>query len=193
MAISRILPRNLLIKMRTKSLIRSLAALFVIVILAELLGEALVELADNPILVFIAKPLMMPVLALYYHLSLKGGSRPGWHRYIFAALFFSWLGDLFLMVTWTGENLFLYGLAAFLLAHLMYINGFRMSVAGSPSFLRRMPIAALPVALYTVGLIYGLMRYDNGDLSAMRFPVMLYAGIIMVMVLAALNRNNAVR
>jgi uncharacterized membrane protein YhhN len=167
-----------------------IAGLYFLVVVLELFGETLVELTGSSLLVFTAKPLMMPVLGLYLFTALGSKGMQTVHRFILAALFLSWLGDLFLMVTWTGVNLFLYGLGAFLVAHLMYINAFRLS-AERASYLRSRPVAALPVILYCAGLVYALYRYDNGSFAEMQFPVILYAGVIMVMVLTALNRRNA--
>jgi uncharacterized membrane protein YhhN len=169
------------------------AGLFFLIILLELIGEASVELLDNPNLVYLTKPLMMPMLALYFYYRMRPSPISRFSRFILAALFFSWLGDLLLMVTWTGPNLFLYGLGAFLVAHLMYINGFRIVPGGQTvSLLRKRPYAALPVILYCAGLVYGLHRYGGETFEEMQFPVALYAGVILIMVLTALNRINRV-
>src|SRR5690606_25038600 len=105
----------------------------------------------------------------------------------------SWLGDIFLMFTWTGGNYFLYGLAAFLVAHLMYINAFRMvERPAAPHFLGAKPWAALPLLIYVAGLIYTFYRYGNPSYFDMQYPVILYSAVILVMVLMALNRKDRV-
>ena len=167
---------------------RFILAAFFIVVLLELMGEAAVVLMDSATLVFTTKPLMMPLLMIYLVRVTRLNS---FYKLILAALFFSWLGDLFLMFTWTGANLFLFGLGAFLIAHLMYIAGFQKSPQG-PSILKQQPLAAIPVVLFCTGLIYGLFQYGNTEFVEMKVPVILYAGVIMVMVLAALNRYRKV-
>ena len=179
--------------MKAKRNIRLLGALYFLIILLELIGECALELAESPILVFIIKPLMMPVLALYLFSSVKDRGIGTFYKLIFAALFFSWLGDIFLMDTWTGNNLFLYGLGAFLMAHLMYIASFRMLPQKmNKSLLASKPYAILPIAIYFAGLIYGLYRYGNESFFEMQYPLVLYAMVIMVMVITALNRKNRV-
>jgi uncharacterized membrane protein YhhN len=68
-------------------------------------------------LVKITKPLLMPMLMLMaYQLNIK-------EKYLYIALFFSLLGDVFLM--FGGELYFMLGLGAFLLAHVFYILLFK--------------------------------------------------------------------
>ena len=178
--------------MKKKNQTRSLVIIYFIVIAAELVGEAAVELLDSPNLVFATKPLMMPLLMLFFIRSIQPARISGFQKIILGALFFSWLGDLFLMVTWTGQNLFIYGLSAFLIAHVLYIFGFRRIPEDGKSFLRKCPYAVLPIILYTTGLIYSLIVYGNSEFTEMRIPVIVYAGVIMIMVISALNRKDRV-
>lgn len=68
-------------------------------------------------LVKITKPLLMPMLMLMaYQLNIK-------EKYLYIALFFSLLGDVFLM--FGGELYFMLGLGAFLMAHVFYILLFK--------------------------------------------------------------------
>ena len=73
---------------------------------------------------FITKPLLM-IFLLVYFLGLSGSSKNN-RQWIIAALFFSWLGDIFLMNK--GDDFFMAGLAAFLVAHLCYIVFFILVV-----------------------------------------------------------------
>ena len=170
-----------------------LAAFYFFIVLMELIGESMVELAENPVLVFIVKPLMMPALAIYFYRSIREFEIRPVHRMIFAALFFSWAGDVFLMVTWTGDKLFLYGLSAFLVAHLFYIAAFnKVNKRVVPSLIRVKPYAVFPILLYFAGLIYAMYMYGNSEFREMQVPVIIYAMVIMTMVLFALNRKNRV-
>jgi len=178
---------------KTNRSIRLAASFFFLVILLELIGECAIELAEYTKLVLIVKPLMMPALALYLYTAIKGKPIRLFHKLIFGALFFSWLGDIFLMVTWSGDQLFLFGLAAFLIAHLLYIPAFRMvSDKENRPLLAARPYAAIPIILYFTGLLYSLYTNGRQDFLDMQFPVILYALVIMTMVLTALNRKNRV-
>jgi len=169
-----------------------LAGVYALVILLELLGECATQLAEWPWLVYATKPLMMPALAAFMLASLAGRvSRC--HRFVLAGLFFSWLGDIFLMFTWTGGNYFLYGLSAFLVAHLMYINAFRMvERPAAAQLLAVKPWAALPLLVFVAGLTYTFYQYGNASFFDMQYPVLGYAAVILGMVLMALNRKDRV-
>ena len=64
---------------------------------------------------WISKPLLMPVLMLFFVTSVKMKSGTQFYL-ILAALFLSWCGDVLLQA-----NLFIPGLVSFLLAHVCYI------------------------------------------------------------------------
>jgi uncharacterized membrane protein YhhN len=70
---------------------------------------------------YLLKPLLMPSLAVYYLCSTKAP-----HKFLLAALFASWLGDVFLMIPdpQKTRKYFKPGLAAFLLGHVFYITVF---------------------------------------------------------------------
>ena len=65
----------------------------------------------------VTKCLLMPILALIYYL---GCSKEKFSKVILLAIFFGYLGDVFLII----ENLFLLGVASFLIGHLLYIITF---------------------------------------------------------------------
>ncbi|MCP4122970.1 MAG: lysoplasmalogenase [Bacteroidetes bacterium] len=179
--------------MTTKRSIRLAASLFFMVVFLELIGEYAIELAEYTRLVLIVKPLLMPALALYMLAALHNKKISLFYKLIFGALFFSWLGDIFLLVAWSGDQMFLFGLAAFLIAHLLYIPAFRMvPEKQEKSLLAEKPIAAIPVMLYFAGLIYTLYVNGSSEFLEMQLPVILYALVIMNMVLMALNRKNRV-
>jgi uncharacterized membrane protein YhhN len=66
----------------------------------------------------------MPILAVvFYQYMYAPFIRVSLHKKIFIALFFSWLGDVFLMFVFKHELFFLAGLGSFLVAHIIYIIG----------------------------------------------------------------------
>jgi uncharacterized membrane protein YhhN len=108
-----------------------------------------------------------------------------------AALIFSWLGDVLLMF----PDLFLYGLGAFLMAHICYIISFKMAqtnpfAIGTVNFLRLF-FVNLPIYL-AAAMVYFLI---NPGLGALKIPVVVYLVVIVLMVTSARERfgkTNAV-
>ncbi len=138
----------------------------------------------------IAKPTLMILLGLYYFTSTSGGYRS---NVVLAALFFSFLGDTFLLFDKDNSLYFMLGLGAFLVAHIFYIVAFRQEryEENHDSLQRVQKLRiAFPVILAATGLV--VVLYPNlGDL---RVPVIAYATVIMFMVLNALfrfERTNA--
>jgi uncharacterized membrane protein YhhN len=99
------------------------------------------------------------------------------------SLLFSSLGDVFLAVN--GEKFFVFGLGAFLIAHLLYIALFVRSWP-RPGRLRQVPLVlAFLIFLYGVFMADWLLP-GLGDL---RGPVMIYLCVITLMVMAALRAD----
>jgi uncharacterized membrane protein YhhN len=104
------------------------------------------------------------------------------NRFLFLALFFSWFGDIFLMF---GNQFFIVGLASFLLAHLFYIQLYRiLPDKNLISLLRSKPQYAIAFLLLGFNLISILYPY-LGDL---KWAVLLYMGCILLMNIFAVNR-----
>jgi uncharacterized membrane protein YhhN len=128
-----------------------------------------------------SKPLLMPVLALWLinaTTGVRARLRSGW----LIGLFFSTLGDIFLMNS--SSMFFILGLLAFLLAHLAYIGSIAVGMRGRRGFLIKNPIWILPFVLYPVLMLYGLW---DGIPDMMRGPVAIYALVIATMALSVLH------
>lgn len=95
-------------------------------------------------------------------------------RLLIIALCFCLLGDILLM----KPDYFIYGLGAFLMAHLIFAKGF----IGLQGF-QRNPIVAL--ALLIIGI--GLYAWLYPDLSELKYPVAAYVLVILVMVWQAVG------
>ena len=130
----------------------------------------------------IVKPLLMILLGGYYYFSSTERS-----AVILIAIFFSFLGDSFLLYEYRNGIYFILGLLSFLLAHLFYIIALRRyRFEGEEDQLGTVQKArmAFPVILAATGLV--VVLYPRlGDL---RLPVIVYAGVLMFMVLNALFR-----
>lgn len=151
-------------------------ALFLVVLTAELIGILL----ENETIEFIFKP-MIVISVFGYFLSLTAKINSVLKRFIIAALFFSWVGDILLVFQSDNSIFFLLGLSSFLLAHVCYIIFFhgvriRENVKSKIWLL-------LIVVIYYAGLITFLSPY----LGDMKLPVRVYGIVISFMFLLAMH------
>lgn len=131
----------------------------------------------------IFKPLLMPLLALYF-LSQKNNHK----KQILLALFFSWLGDLFLMFQHKSEIYFMLGLLSFLLAHIWYIVAFCMGKAGGGNIFKEKPWLLILILSYLV--LFLLLLYPK--LGGLFLPVAIYATVICAMLASSIWRHGHV-
>ena len=106
----------IIIIMRNKSLITLFAMLFVTASLVNLVALSY----GNNLVASIAKPLLMPFLALTAYFWLKENDVP-WSKLsasLISALAFGTIGDIFLM--FSGKGFFIAGMAAFFAGHVCY-------------------------------------------------------------------------
>ena len=133
-------------------------------------------LMDIPLATSLTKPLLVPCLMVLVWLqsrTIRG------HGIILAALFFSWLGDLLLMLP--GEDFFMGGLAAFLSAHICYIWIFSREATYHP-------LRVLPFLMYVALLLAGPL---NGKLPEnLQIPVYSYVVVITTMGIVASLRST---
>lgn len=100
----------------------NLRAVVLIAVLCFVLGlEIFAENTENLALLYISKPLLLPILLAMIFSSMKPfNSKFG--RLIVAGLLFSWLGDILLMIR--EMDLFILGLLSFLIAQILYALAF---------------------------------------------------------------------
>jgi len=126
----------------------------------------------------IAKPLLMVSLALYFWSASEGLS--SWRYLVLGALAFSWAGDVLLM----ADDLFVAGLASFLVAHVFFIVVYQRTGAAHGT-LKAVDIIKFGI----VGL--GLMWILYPGLGALFVPVLVYAVVLLTMALWAHKRRGA--
>src|SRR5687768_2150230 len=155
-------------------------------------GEIISTLSDLAWLETICKPALMITLGLYYWSSQKKSQEPVVLSVVMAIIF-SCVGDVLLMFQQSNPNYFMFGLAAFLFAHIFYIFSYqqhRGDESGNELQGLQKIRFALPIVLAGMGLV--TILYNRlGDL---KIPVLLYAGVLTYMVLVALfrfGRTNA--
>jgi len=129
---------------------------------------------------FVVKPLLIPTLILLLIYSKTISKEKKW---IVTGLFFSFLGDVFLLYEYRSPLFFIFGLASFLITHICYIIYFFRIRSPQVSLLRQHPFLAALVIVYGCGLVM-LLYTSLGDL---KLPVMIYAAVICTMLLCSLH------
>jgi uncharacterized membrane protein YhhN len=157
-------------------------ALYVAATAGTLVGQA----NDLRGLEYACKPLLMLVLSSWFFFnSRRVGDR--FTLLIQAGLFFSLIGDVALMFQHLDGFNFLLGLAAFLVAQVCYTLAFAHNVfaVGGPEGVVVSTVIAVALLIY--GFLFALDLQPRLD-ETMVLPVMVYAGAITLMGIAAAFR-----
>jgi uncharacterized membrane protein YhhN len=183
-------------------MLKPLEYLYMLVALIEIYAEA----THNELVRFFSKPLLMVLLLAFYVQSIDRN----WnklHKFMAASFVFAWMGDVALMFVPKSfddtsimglpknPNFFLVGLAAFLVAHMLYAIAFgQVSNKSKAPLLPRKFWVAIPLAIYMVTLLYYLAPAINDNVLTKPFlgPVIIYSMAIATMVAFALNRYGRV-
>ena len=150
--------------------------LFWLLAIADMVGIA----ANIDMLHTIVKPLLIPVLMLLLY-STSSPFAP--KKILLTGLFFSWLGDVFLLFENRNSLFFIFGLICFLTTHIFYIIYFLRIRSNAGSLLKKRPILFAFVVLYGFTLVWQLFPH-LGDLQ---LPVIVYAAVICTMLLCSLH------
>ena len=160
-----------------KALLRkNIFFIFWIIVLLDIIGLSLHITAIH----FILKPLLMPALIIAAMLL---APKTTGRKKVIAALFFSFLGDVFLLFQDRTPIFFMLGLFYFLVTHIFYIAWFMQLGKPGTSLIRRHPYLVILIALYTGWLLYFLMP----GLGDYKIPVIIYACIISTMLYFSLR------
>lgn len=140
---------------------------------------------EGPFLKIINKGLIIPVLAALVLLNRKENGKPQLtETLILSALFFSFAGDVALELTVYRDMAFIAGLGCFLLAHLFYIALF-LRTPGENFIKGQNLLFVVPVVAYGIILVLILSKH----LGSLFVPVLLYTAVILMMVIASINRK----
>jgi uncharacterized membrane protein YhhN len=142
---------------QTKTTIAS--SLFLAVVVLHILG-----ILSNDFLAFISKPFIITTLVIVYLVSVK---KPNF--WYVSALFFSFWGDVLLLFK---DQFFVFGLASFLLAHILYIKIVAEFI--KKISLQKVFVVCLPFVVFLFSFLYLLK--DN--LGEMTIPVIIYGVVI---------------
>lgn len=149
--------------------------LFLIVLAIDLFAAY----SGNETLRYFSKPLLMPLLIVYFIFNTNTGT--SLKKWIVLALVFSWLGDVLLMFEARNNIFFIFGLVAFLIAHIFYILFYENIL--KLENLKKNYWLFIPVLIYYVALIYLLSPH----LGEMKLPVRVYGVVISYMLIQALQ------
>jgi len=156
--------------------LKKMALAFWLLTMLDVIGIA----AGITLLHFIVKPLLIPALSVLLFYS--GSAVPG-KKLLLTGLFFSWLGDVFLLFETENKLFFIFGLASFLTTHIFYIIYFLKIRSVHNSLLKKFPVLTAVVLAYGITLVWQLYP-TLGDL---KFPVMIYAAVICTMLLCSMH------
>lgn len=154
--------------------------IFVFVAIVDIYGE----FKENKKLIYGTKPLLMPLLILFYLFGVIETSsiiRVDW--LIIIALIGGTGGDIFLMLQ-DKDKWFLLGMGSFLINQIFYIISFFLSITDYSSFNSWSIVLIIPALLI---LIFTVPRFLNKT-EDMKIPVLVYMAAILLMHISALLR-----
>ena len=132
---------------------------FLTVVVLHILG-----LLFSEKIAFLSKPFLITTLVIIYLVAVE---KPNF--WYVSALFFSFWGDVLLLFK---NQFFIYGLASFLLAHILYIK-ITVSFIKKVNF-QKILMACLPFVVFLFSFLFVIM--DN--LGEMKVPVIIYGIVI---------------
>ena len=154
--------------------------IWIIFFLLLLAADLVAIYLGNETLRTISKPLLVPVLMVYF-LVQTSPVISGLKLWIILALFFSWVGDILLLFDQKGPIFFLLGLSTFFIAQVFYIiffHNIRMK-----EYIRGNALFLLLVVVY-YGILISLLSPYLGE---MKLPVRIYGVVISFMLMLAMH------
>ncbi len=159
---------------------KTFSYVFFLILIAELLCGSIESLSQ---LHYFTKPSLVISLILFFWKESNALSK-SIRSLTLLALMFSLFGDVLLMFVDLSPNYFIFGLVAFLLAHVMYIIVFLKyrNRSKNPS------LHLVILDIYAIGLFLFLKDY----LGEMLVPVMVYILVILTMAWTSFLREGKV-
>lgn len=164
-----------------------LSVLFFVLLTVEIIADSL----GYYMVGWICKPFLMPVLMALFMANNKDNNRA--ERLLFPiALLFSLAGDVLLM--FHKDNLFVFGLASFLVAHIFFILSFWSRIKGRTIAASTYLLSLLPFIVFVGGFLSVLIPSLQAKTATqpLVIPVTVYACVIGIMGFSALMRRGGV-
>lgn len=130
------------------------------------------------------KATLLPILIFYVFLNARKKHYLTSKSLVFSGMLFSWIGDLLLINN--GNTFFLWGMIAFLIAHIFYIIFFGRLQTLNPLKATEATIATAVL----IGICYQLFKFIQPELSEtpnLKLPILIYAIVICIMAIMATN------
>ncbi len=164
-----------------------LSILFFLLLTVEIIADSLGHYTIG----WICKPFLMPVLLALFWLN-NTNNKPAEKLFFSLALVFSLAGDVLLMLR--DDSLFVFGLAAFLTAHLCFIASFYGRIKGRKIGFAQWAYSLLPFAIFVSGFLSVLVPSLQATqlTKPLVVPITVYACIIGTMGFTALMRRGGV-
>ncbi|MHA2039595.1 MAG: lysoplasmalogenase [Promethearchaeota archaeon] len=155
--------------------------IFVVVTIIEVFGE----FKENTKIIYITKPLLMPLLISFYIFGvIEGTSIAQVDWLIVVALIGGMGGDIFLMLK-DEDKWFLPGMGSFLVNQIFYIISFFLSITDYGAFNLWGLLLIIPALLI---LVFTVPRFINKT-EDMKIPVLIYMATILIMHISAILRS----
>lgn len=137
--------------------------------------------ANLPNLRFFSKPLIC--ISLIFILYKETGLKKNIEKLVAVGLFFGCLGDIFLML---NENMFVAGLASFLIGHILYVIAFSKQTSAKALSKHKSYILIAGILASFSYYLYSILIPSLGPL---KIPVILYIIVIAAMAFFAYTRR----
>lgn len=157
------------------------AALWFALALTIAVGDWLAVSVDRRTVEYVAKPLTM--VLLIGAASALDPVDPAVRVAFVVALAFSLAGDIFLMLP---RDLFVAGIASFLVAHLAYIAGLQLRGQSGGWFVLGLVVVVAAILMVGVRILRAVRAGDD----ALAVPVTAYLAVISLMVASAFGTTN---
>jgi uncharacterized membrane protein YhhN len=171
-----------------------------LLLLAFFIAELFGEWIHDSTVVFFTKPMVLPLIAVIFHLASKGREM-SWRKPMMLAFLFSWFGDVFLMLTpetpadlevmgiAKNPDFFLGGLGSFLVAQLLFISSYRKAVYHDRPAMHRW-WWFVPFAVFWLMMMAYILPpiQAHPEKSLATIPVAVYSAILTSMAAFALMR-----
>ena len=160
---------------------------FIIFFIIAAIGEVMACILESETINLICKPILLASLGGAFWIQSRNNLN-SFAKLMLTGFFFSWIGDTLLIFEPKHPVFFMLGLGAFLITHILYILAFtkKGAVNSNIAQLKKKPYLIFIFAILGLGL-YTLFYPNLLDLA---IPVAIYTVVIIIMVLAAINRNS---
>jgi len=158
-----------------------------LIIIPVFFVELISRLNNFHTLDYFTKPLLLIWIGLYFYLNTGNIKRD---KFIYKAFLFSWIGDLFLMVSHIDGLFFYAGVGGFFLAQLNYIKVFTGDIrSDNKGLVFNNPVWLIPFVVYLAAILYLIL----GGMKGVMIPIIIiYALSLISMSAFSLNRNGLV-